>query len=115
MFLLIGTMTVNAMTNNGIINLVSRIIKVNGTKETAVEYDDTNAKYYSYDENGNVKIDTERCIEARGIIKLCFPLNCSGELCIKENDDIEIITDEYGHYAGYSLNGKEIMNTMKKQ
>lgn len=45
-FLLVGTITVNATTNNGIVNLVKKIININGEEKEAKEYIDKNAYFY---------------------------------------------------------------------
>lgn len=101
----IGTFTVNATTNNGIINLINKIIKVNNKETTAEIYELPAQKIYSKCKGDYVITDSQKCIKYSPIIDydgnestICYPLDT-------EFDDIEIFYDKNNHFAGFHITG----------
>ena len=86
---MVGTITVNATTNNGIVNLVKKIININGEEKEVKEYIDKNA--YFYDESGNSQ--NAKCIEYNGEnnFTICFLEDTKFE-------DIEVYLDDYNNF-----------------
>lgn len=103
--LAIGTITVNAMTDNGIVNFISKMIKVNGEEKKASIY--TTGGDVGYDKcNGKYITNTEsKCIEYSPFADskdntstLCFPLDT-------EFDEIEIYYDDNNFFSGFHISG----------
>lgn len=103
--LAIGTFTVNAATNNGIINLLNKIIKVNGKEAAAEIYEVPSQKFYSKCEGKYVVTDSAKCVKYSPIKEydgnestICYPLDT-------EFENIEIFYDKNNHFAGFHITG----------
>jgi hypothetical protein len=101
--IIITSLSVNAATNNGILNLVKKLIKVNGESKNAYIYDDYNI--VSYDESENQISDHAKCIKyypykntEDNESTICFPENT-------EFQSIEIFYDDNNYYSGFHITG----------
>lgn len=103
--LAVGTITVNAATNNGIINFINRVIKVNGQEKEASIYTEGGDVFYD-ERTGEYITNTEsKCIEYSPFANskestsvICFPLDT-------EFDEIEIYYDDNNFFSGYHISG----------
>ena len=105
LILTISTFTVNAATNNGIVNLINKIIKVNNKDTVAEIYEVPSQEVYSKCEGKYVTTDSEKCIKYSPIkdydgneSTICYPLDT-------EFDNIEIFYDENNHFSGFHITG----------
>ena len=103
--LIISTFTVNAATNNGIINIINKIIKVNEKETEAEIYEVPSQKVYSKCKGEYVVTDSVKCVKYSPIkdyngneSTICYPLDT-------EFDDIEIFYDKNNHFAGFHITG----------
>lgn len=105
LILTIGTFTVNASTNNGIVNLLNKVIKVNNQEAAAEIYEVPSQKVYSKCEGKYVTTEKEKCVKYSPIkdydgneSTICYPIDT-------EFEDIEIFYDEKNHFAGFHIKG----------
>lgn len=103
--LVIGAITVNAATNNGIINFFTRIIKVNNQEKEATIYTKGGDTVYDKWQEKYVTNTESKCIEYSpfkdskdNTSTICFPLNT-------EFDEIEIYYDNNNFFSGFHISG----------
>lgn len=103
--LILGTITVNAATNNSIIEFVTKIIKVNGTEKEGKIYITDGETAYSKCSGKYVTNTESKCVEyspykdsKENTSTICFPLDT-------EFDEIEIYYNENNFFSGFHISG----------
>jgi len=103
--IVVSTFTVNAATDNGIVDLINRVIRVNGREATAKVYETSSGSVYSNCLGEYVTITESKCIKYSPIKD--YDGNVS-EICYAQDAEfsyIEIFYDENNHFAGFHIKG----------
>lgn len=105
LFLSTGLFTVNAATNNGLVNMIKKIAKLNNKDYEVIIYDVPSHEYYSEVDGRKhtttpitcLRIPTNKNDDSK-YDEICYPLGTTFE-------DIELYYDKKSHITGYHITG----------